>query len=126
MTEDKKVDAVLAQYNELIIANVLKLREVLFANLPNIIEQIDIPAKMIAYCYGQKYIQMICTIIPSAKGLKLGFYKGADLPDPDNLLKGTGKISRYIEIKTDKQIKSSALKKLIESALVAYRRRIGS
>jgi hypothetical protein len=79
---------------------------------------------MIAYCYGQKYSEMICTIIPSKKGLKLGFYKGVDLPDPTNLLEGTGKLSRYIEIISDEQIKSPALKKLIKSALAAYKKRI--
>src|ERR1043165_1477369 len=108
---DKKIDEFLSSYSEEVFTNAIKLREVLFANLPNIIEQIDLPAKMIAYCYGQKYSEMICTIIPSKKGLKLGFYKGVDLPDPDKLLQGTGKISRYVEIRSVEQIKSSALKK---------------
>jgi len=124
MITDKKIDEFLSNYNEEVFTNALKLREILFANLPGIIEQIDIPAKMIAYCYGQKYSEMICTIIPSKKGLKLGFYKGVDLPDPDKLLEGAGKISRYVEIKSEEQIKSASLKKLIESALVAYKKRI--
>jgi len=124
MTTDKKIDEFLSGYSEEVFTNALKLREILFANLPNIIEQIDIPAKMIAYCYGQKYSEMICTIIPSKKGLKLGFYKGADLPDPDKLLEGTGKISRYVEIRLVEQIKSPALKKLIQSALETYKKRM--
>ena len=124
MTAEKKIDEFLSNYSEEVFTNTLKLREVLFANLPNVIEQIDIPAKMIAYCYGQKYAEMICTIIPSKKGLKLGFYKGVDLPDPDKLLEGTGKISRYVEIRSAGQIRSPALKKLIESALAAYEKRM--
>ena len=126
MEANKKIDEFLSGYSEEIFTNALKLREMLFENLPGIIEQLDIPAKMIAYCYGQKYAEMICTIIPSKKGLKLGFYKGADLPDPDNLLEGTGKISRYVEIRSGEQIKFPALKKLIESALVAYKKRMTS
>ena len=122
MITDKKIDEFLSNYNEEVFTNALKLREILFANLPGIIEQIDIPAKMIAYCYGQKYSEMICTIIPSKKGLKLGFYKGVDLPDPDKLLEGAGKISRYVEIKSAEQIKSASLKKLIESALEHIRK----
>src|ERR1700741_4897281 len=113
MLQSEKIDYFLSHYDEQVFSNGLKLREVILANLPNIIEQIDIPAKMIAYCYGQKYIEMICTIIPSKKGIKLGFYKGNELPDPTGLLEGTGKISRYVEIKSDKEIKSAALKKLI-------------
>lgn len=123
MTDNKKIDDFLSQYSEEVFTNAIKLRELLFANLPGIIEQIDLPAKMIAYCYGQKYSDMICTIIPSKKGLKLGFYKGVDLPDPDKLLEGTGKISRYVEIRSEEQIISPTLKKLIESALTAYKKR---
>jgi hypothetical protein len=45
MTTNKKFDEFLSNYNEDIFINALKLREVLFANLPGIIEQIDIPPK---------------------------------------------------------------------------------
>lgn len=124
MKVDNKIDEFLSNYSEEVFTNAIRLREVLFASLPNIIEQIDVPAKMIAYSYGNKYAEMICTIIPSKKGLKLGFYKGVDLPDPDKLLEGTGKISRYVEIRTSEQIKSSSLKKIIQSALAAYKRRM--
>src|SRR5436309_9812630 len=117
MTSDKQIDAFLSQYDEQVFGKALKLRQIIFANLPDIIEQIDIPARMIAYCYGQKYSELICVIIPSKKGLKLGFNRGAELPDPDNLLEGGGKISRYVVIKSDEQIKSKALKKLLQSAL---------
>ena len=93
------------------------------AQLPCVTEQIDIPAKMIAYCYGQKYDELICVLIPSKKGLKLGFYKGVDLPDPGNLLQGNGKFSRYLEIRTKEDIHSEALKALLKEALSAYKAR---
>lgn len=76
MVADKKIDGFLSSYSEDVFSNALQLRKVLIGNLPGITEQIDIPAKMIAYCYGQKYAEMICTIIPSKKGVKLGFYNG--------------------------------------------------
>lgn len=121
-TGDQQIDAFLSQYDEQVFANALKLREILLKNLPDIIEQIDLPAKMIGYCYGNKYAELICVIIPSKKGLKLGFNRGTELPDPDHLLEGIGKISRYVVIKSDEQIRSSALKKLIENALIAYQK----
>jgi len=124
MKQNEKVDAFLSKYEEQVFNNVLKLRKVLFANLPDIIEQIDLPAKMIAYCYGQKYVEMICTIIPSKKGIKLAFYNGIDLPDPDNLLEGSAKLSRYVEIKSNEQINSNALKQLIVNGLKAHKERM--
>ena len=121
---DKEINDFLSNYSEEVFVTILKLREVLLANLPGITEQLDIPAKMIAYCYGQKYAELICMIIPSKKGIKLAFYKGVDLPDPDKLLKGTGKISRYVEIRSAEQMRSVALKKIIENALKAYQKRM--
>ena len=124
MSIDPKLNAFLSQYDEQVYDNALKLREILLENLPDVIEQLDLPARMVAYCYEQKYIEMICIIIPSKKGLKLAFYKGVDLPDPDNLLEGKAKLSRYVEIQSDKQIYSNALKQLIKKALEAYRERM--
>lgn len=124
MKAEDNINNFLAQYDDEVFTNALKLRKVLLANLPNIIEQADVPAKMIAYCYGQKYAELICTIIPSKKGIKLGFNRGVYLPDPDKLLEGTGKISRYVEISSAQQINSPAVKKLIASALPAYMQRM--
>ncbi len=124
MAEDKKIHEFLSQYKLPVYNAALQLRKIILPKLPGIIEQIDLPAKMIAYCYGQKYIEMICTIIPSRKGIKLGFYKGADLPDPQHLLQGTGKISRYVEIKAGEKINSKAVTELLKNALAAYEERI--
>jgi hypothetical protein len=67
---------------------------------------------------------MVCTLIPSQKGLKLGFYNGIKLPDPEKLLEGTGKISRYVEIKSEKQIHSAGIRNLIREGLSAYKERM--
>ena len=125
MAEDTSIRNFLSNYDDGVCRNALKLRRVLLTHLPDIHEQLDLPAKMIAYCYGQKYSELVCTIIPSLKGLKLGFYKGTDLPDPEHLLKGNGKISRYVEIKSAEDPDSSALQALIMAAFAAYRTRNG-
>ena len=124
MTTEKVIEDFLSQYNEQVIGNSQYLRKLLLTNLPNITEQFDAPARMIAYCYGQKYTELICVIIPSKKGLKLGFNNGVELPDPTKLLKGSGKISRYVEILSEQQINSAELKNLLQSALVNYKQRI--
>jgi len=124
MATQKDIDNFLYQYNDEVITNALQLRAVLMANLPDVIEQVDHSAKMIAYCYGQKYAELICVIIPSKKGLKLGFNRGSELPDPAKLLEGSGKISRYVVIQSEKQTKSAALKKLIANALKLYRQKV--
>jgi len=113
----------LAGYDTVVFENAMELRKLLHDNLPDIIEQVDLPAKMIAFCYGQKYSELVCTIFPSKKGLKLGFNRGNELPDPEHLLEGNGKISRYVVIRDKEMIHSRPLKDLIENALVAYKKR---
>lgn len=98
----------------------LMLRHMLLERLPDISEQVDLPAKMMAYTYGKKYKDVICVIIPSKQGLKLGFNRGVDLPDPFGQLQGSGKISRYVVIKSVQQIESPELATLVASALAAY------
>lgn len=121
---NKKVIDFLLLYDEDVCKNALVLREILFDSFPGITEQLDLPAKMVAYCYGQRNTELICVIIPSKKELKLGFNRGVDLADREKLLEGTGKISRYIVIKNEKQMKSTALKQLLENALNTYKERI--
>jgi hypothetical protein len=126
MKEDINAVDFLSRYSPEVVGLALALRASLLKQLPDIIEQLDLPAKMVAYCYGQKYAEMICVIIPSKKGLKLGFYKGTELPDPAGMLEGTGKISRYVQIKSKEQIDSPALKDLLSAAMDAYRKRTGT
>ncbi|MEP7196361.1 MAG: DUF1801 domain-containing protein [Saprospiraceae bacterium] len=121
MNLGEEIDIFLSNYDEQVVKNVLMLRNILMANLPEIKEQLDVPARMIAYTYGQKYSELITVMIPSKKGLKLGFNRGVMLTDPERLLLGKGKISRYVEIKSKEQINSSALKELIKNALQLYK-----
>lgn len=117
---DHEILSFFASYDEAVVERALKLRQLLLKSLPGIIEQLDIKARMIGYCYGQKYAELICVLIPSQKGLKLGFNRGVELPDPEGLLEGSGKISRYVVIHSDEQIASKALKQLIKDALRLY------
>lgn len=123
MAANKDVDAFLSHYGDEVFENALALRALALKHLPGVLEQIDQPARMIAYCYGQRYVDMVCTIIPSKKGVKLGFYKGPELPDPSGLLQGSGKLSRYVEIKAMTDIQGKPLTALLKAALAAYRER---
>ena len=94
----------------------------LHSRLSGIEEQPDFPAKMIAFGYGPGYTDMICTLLLSQKGVKIGFYKGASLPDPHQLLTGTGKVHRYVQIGSAKDL-DARLDQLIRAALGAYHER---
>ena len=120
MKLDQNILSFLGNYDEKIVSRILKLREVVLSNLPEIIEQLDLPARMIAYSYGAKKRDLICVIIPSKKGVKLGFNRGVELSGSHGLLKGNGKISRYVEIDSDELVNSKDIKELIDNALILY------
>jgi hypothetical protein len=122
MTTDK----ILAQFPERVAATGTRLRRFLLEHLKGITEQPDPKANVIGYSYGPGYKDLICTIILSKKGIKLGFYKGSELPDPKKLLTGSGKVHRYIEIHSDEDVRNPALLELLTQAIVAREKRIGA
>lgn len=77
----------------------LQTREFLLMHLPGCTELPDKPAKLIGYGFGTGYKDTICTLLISKSGVKIGFYRGAFLDDPDKLLEGTGKVHKYVAIK---------------------------
>lgn len=99
------------------------LRKLIIERLPTVQEQLDTKAKLIGYSFGSRYIDLICTLIPSKKGLKVGFYKGSTLPDPASLLTGSGKLHRYVII--HENLNMEALATLLDQAYEAYRNRMG-
>ena len=63
-------------------------------------------------------------LFPPKKGLNSDLTGEMNFLTPNGLLEGTGKISRYIVIKPDTNIKSPAIKKLLLQSLKAYRQKV--
>lgn len=101
----------------------LRLRDLLLNELPSVTEQPDETAGIVGYSYDSGYKGLICTIMPSKSGLKLGFYRGSELPDPAHLLTGSGKVHKYVEITSDADIGSQHLKNLLHAAVEAWHER---
>lgn len=56
--------------------------------------------------------------------VNLGFFRGAELPDPDRLLQGTGRLMRHVKLLPGAQPDETALRQLIAAACEDMRRRI--
>ena len=95
-------------------------RKLILAAVPEADEMVDLPARVIGYGYGQNYKDLICTIILSKGGVKLGIVGGATLPDPNGLMEGAGKKHRYVVLNEPADLKKAGLKELIrqKAALV--------
>src|SRR6267154_1283740 len=48
--------------------------------------------------------------------VNVGFFRGAEIADPDGLLEGTGRFMRHVKLSPERDLNAPALKKLIDTA----------
>jgi hypothetical protein len=58
--------------------------------------------------------------------VNVGFFRGASLPDPGDLLQGDGKYMRHVKVKPDSPVNVAALENLITVAYLDVRARLGA
>jgi hypothetical protein len=70
----------------------------------------------VGYSVNDSPFDRICYIAPQNKGyVNFGFFFGVGIPDPKQLLAGTGKRIRHVKIWSVEEAKNSALEKLIRA-----------
>jgi hypothetical protein len=103
---------------------VLALRALTLRVLPSVLEQVDPPSKIIAYGYDLTCAGLICAIAPYKAHVNLMLARGAELPDPEQLLEGTGKRARHVRITAPAEVESPALRTLLEAAAAEVPQRL--
>jgi hypothetical protein len=58
--------------------------------------------------------------------VNVGFFRGAEIADPERLLEGTGKFMRHVKLRPECNVDSAALMKLIEAAYMDIKRRVNA
>ena len=56
--------------------------------------------------------------------VNVGFFRGAELADPEGLLEGTGKFMRHVKLRPEGDVDATTLMKLIETAYTDMRARL--
>jgi hypothetical protein len=119
-------DRLLASYPPEVQDLALRTRTLILESLrvlPRVEETVDAPARIIGYGCGPGYRGLVCTVILSRAEVKLGFNRGAELPDPGAILEGTGKVHRYVRLRTVVDLKKPGLKRLFKAAQTAWAQR---
>jgi hypothetical protein len=119
----KQVAAAFATYPPEVEALALRARTLLLNTLPDVMEVLDSTRKVVGYCYGPGYKGVVCTLILSKKGVKVGIVRGADLPDPHGLMSGDGIYHRHVELRSNQDLEQRGLKPLLLTALEAWHSR---
>jgi hypothetical protein len=58
--------------------------------------------------------------------VNVGFFRGAEIADPEGLLEGTGKLMRHVKLRPEDDINVTALRKLIETAYTDMKARLSA
>jgi hypothetical protein len=56
--------------------------------------------------------------------VNVGFFRGAEIGDPQGLLEGNGKFMRHVKLKPGRDVDTAALRKLVETAYADMRIRL--
>lgn len=101
----------LSQYPAEIASLASKACNFVAAIAPDVVERVQSGWKVVIFEYNEGF----CAVAPHGRWVNLQFYAGSELPDPTNLLEGTGKAMRHVKIRQASDL-SGELSALIAAA----------
>ena len=84
--------------------------------MPDAIEVVRPGRNSITFANGDKMSEWVAYVSPHRGHVNLGFLRGTELPDPEGLLEGTGKLLRHVKIKSVEDLERPALRELVAAA----------
>ena len=93
-----------------------RTREIIREANPAVIETVNPGRGNLAYGSGAKMGEWYCYIAPFKSYMNLGFLRGTELPDPDGLLEGTGKLLRHVKIRSIADVERPGVRALLVAA----------
>jgi hypothetical protein len=118
-----QVAAFLADASPPVRAIALAARSLVRDVAPDLIEQVDAPGKLLGYGWAPTCADTVCVIMPLKSGVNLGFARGAELPDPAGLLRGTGQRARHVRLETADDVARPEVRALVAAAVELSARR---
>ena len=114
----KEAEEFIALYSKEVQELAWKARDLIFSVAPDISETVYPQMKVIRYgTDGNKMSGLVFGLMPTKNGVSLGFMHGTSLPDPENLLEGSGKNLRHVKLKSPEDVARPTLRNLLEAEL---------
>jgi hypothetical protein len=120
-TGDPAVDTFLKGYSPQVREIAVKARETILSVFPGAAEKVYPGWKVIQYGAGGGMKDVFAAISPQRERVTLGLANGAELPDPDGLLEGSGKGIRHVKLTSPEAATAPAVRELVKGALEATR-----
>jgi hypothetical protein len=101
-----------------VIADIARaLRMTVLAAAPDAVETFDGPDRLLAFGPGRSPREFWFAIIPHTAHVNLQLADGADLPNPDGRIEGTGKRVRHVKIRSAEDAVAAWLGTIIASQI---------
>ncbi len=115
------VDRLLAQHPPAIQAIERGLRALVRDELPDGTERVDFGNRLIAFGRSGGMRDLLFAIIAHKEHVNLQLADGVDLPDPDDLIEGTGKRIRHVKVHAPSDVDRPEVRAVVR-AQVAHQR----
>jgi len=114
-----QLNAFIARYSPEMATQTRAMLKTLRARLPGAVEMVydNYYALVIGFCPVERASEVILSLAVYPDHINLVFFAGDRLPDPEKLLKGSGKISRHIRLEGPEMLNKPAVKVLIKAAI---------
>ncbi len=97
---NEKFEQAIESFSEGIKVLARQTRQFIYEILPEVVEVVWVQQKNTGFGTGaKKKTEHFCWLMPARNHVTLGFNYGAELPDPKNILEGTGKLFRHFKVK---------------------------
>jgi hypothetical protein len=118
-TPEAELESLIARLDSALQKLVRSVRAALRKRLPTANELVyDYPnALVVAYSANDRGIEGIVSFAARNTGMELHFNQGPKLPDPKKLLKGSGKMTRFIPVTSAARLSHPDVKALFAAAI---------
>ncbi len=90
-------------------------RDLIYEVLPKVVEVVWVKQKNTGFGTGiKKKTEHFCWLMPATNHVNIGFNYGAELPDPKNILEGTGKLFRHYKVRSISDLSNKDLVKILK------------
>src|SRR6478672_5728887 len=113
------IDRLLAEHTAELQAIERALRAMIRSEDPDLVERVDFGNKLIAFGRSMEMRGLLFAIIAHQTWVNLQLADGADLPDPDRVIEGTGKRIRHVKIRSVEAASSDPILAAIRAQLAA-------
>lgn len=116
---DADVERLLAEHDPELRVIEHALRATIHREFPDAVEQVDFGNRLIAFGRSMRMRGLLFAIIAHKTWVNLQLADGAELPDPDGVIEGTGKRIRHVKVRSVGDASSPAVVAAIRAQLDA-------